>query len=236
MTTSRTALLVLTSHSTLGASGRATGFYWEEMAAPYWVFRDAGLTVRLASVTGGSPPPDPGSLDADPAKRDAAVTRFLDDPAAMAALGASTALAALNAEPTPDILFLVGGHGTMWDFPAHPALAEMIVATADAGGVVSAVCHGPSGLVGVRRRDGTPFVAGRRLTGFSNEEERIVGLHEVVPFLLEDRLVAEGADYANGQRFRPFVITDGRLVTGQNPRSSEATALAAVEAMTKETM
>jgi putative intracellular protease/amidase len=223
-------LVVLTSHDRIGDAGRATGFFWEELAAPYYAFRDAGHRVTLASIAGGRPPADPTSLEEDEGKRPAAVRRFLADEAAMAAL-AST-LAVTEVDPAGfDAIFLPGGHGTMWDFPGNEALARAVGAIYEAGGVVGAVCHGPAGLVGARRMDGRPLVEGLAVNGFTDAEESAVGLTEAVPFLLETRLRDLGGRFEGGAPFTSKAVRDGRLVTGQNPMSSAAVADLLLEAL-----
>ncbi|MGP9819398.1 type 1 glutamine amidotransferase domain-containing protein [Salinarimonas sp. NSM] len=223
-------LIVLTSHATLGTTGKPTGFFYEELAAPYYAFVDAGHAVEIASIAGGAPPADPSSLDADESKRPAAVRRLLADAAAMEALAGTPAIDAIDPSGY-DAVFLPGGHGTMWDFPQSVALARAVSAIHARGGVVGAVCHGPAGLVGATRTDGRPLVEGLRVNGFTDAEEAAVGLTDVVPFLLESRLVAQGARFEKGGTFEPFAVRDGRLVTGQNPMSSERAAALMLEAL-----
>ncbi|MGJ3264811.1 MAG: type 1 glutamine amidotransferase domain-containing protein [Salinarimonas sp.] len=223
-------LIVLTSHATLGTTGRPTGFYYEELAAPYYALVDAGHTVEIASIAGGAPKADPASLDAEEAKRPQAVRRLLADAAAMDALTRTAAVATID-PAAYDAVFLPGGHGTMWDFPESDALTRAISAIYARGGVVGAVCHGPAGLLGATRPDGRPLVEGLRVNGFTDEEEDKVGLASVVPFLLESRLVAQGARFEKAGPFEPFAVRDGRLVTGQNPMSSEPTVALMLEAL-----
>lgn len=216
-------LIVVTSHGGLGDTGRPTGFYWEELAVPYWALRDAGHEVTLASIAGGEPPADPASLKTAPAENPPAVQRFLGDAGAMAALRGAPALAAVMGEQ-PDGLFLPGGHGTMWDLPRSEHLADLVGRMVDDGRLVSAVCHGPAGLVAARRRDGRPVVEGRRVNAFTDSEERAAQLADVVPFLLESRLRGLGARFEGGPDFAPYAVRDGNLVTGQNPASAEPVA------------
>ncbi|WP_029029884.1 type 1 glutamine amidotransferase domain-containing protein [Salinarimonas rosea] len=223
-------LIVLTSHATLGTTGKPTGFFYEELAAPYYAFVDAGHAVEIASIVGGAPPADPSSLDADEAKRPAAVRRLLADAAAMDALARTAPIDAID-PVAYDAVFLPGGHGTMWDFPQSAALARAVSAIYARAGVVGAVCHGPAGLVGATRPDGHPLVEGLRVNGFTDAEEAAVGLTDVVPFLLESRLVAQGARFEKAGAFEPFAVRDGRLVTGQNPMSSEPAAALMLEAL-----
>lgn len=211
-------LILLTSHEELGPGGKATGFWLEELAVPYQVLTQAGAQVDLASPKGGRAPADPRSLDS----KLPAVLAFQADPAAQAKLAATLPLAKLD--QTYDAVFVAGGHGVMWDLAVDQEVGRLLSRTYEKGGVVAAVCHGPAGLVNAKAPDGRPLVAGKRVAGFSNEEERGVGLAEVVPFLLQSKLESLGARYEHGPMWKPFVIRDGRLVTGQNPASSEAVA------------
>ena len=222
MTTPR-ILVVLTSHDSLGNTGRKTGFWLEEFAAPYYVFRDAGADVTLASPAGGHPPIDPKS--AEPEWQTDATHRFDADDESRAALANTFKLSDVNAGDY-DAVFFPGGHGPMWDYPDNSTLAGLIEAFDEKGKPIGAVCHGPAALVGARNADGKPFVAGRRVTAFTNGEEDAVELSDVVPFLLEDRLRDLGATIDNAADFAEHAITDGNLVTGQNPQSSEAGAKA----------
>lgn len=222
MTSSHRALLVLTSHADLGGL-RSTGFYVGEAAEPWRVFVDAGYAVDLASVAGG-PPPQDGRDESDPIQQ-----AFLTDDHVQAQLADSRALA--DVEPTDyDIVFFVGGHGTMWDFPTSADVQRIGRAVYENGGTVAAVCHGPSALVNLTLSSGDPLVAGKRVAGFTNSEEAAVGLTGVVPFLLADALTAKGATHIPGPDFAENVVVDGRLVTGQNPQSAAGVARAALEA------
>lgn len=216
-------LVVLTSHDTLGNTGRKTGFWLEEFAAPYYVFVDAGAEVTLASPAGGHPPIDPKSAESE--WQTQATHRFEADEAGKTALSNTLKLADVDAGDY-DAVFFPGGHGPMWDFPENVTLAGLIEAFDEEGKPIGAVCHGPVALVGARKADGTPLVAGRNVTGFTNGEEDAVELSDVVPFLLEDRLRELGATIDNAADFTEHAITDGNLVTGQNPQSSEAGAKA----------
>src|SRR5664280_1940911 len=202
-------LMVLTSHDQLGDTGEKTGFWLEEFAAPYYELADAGATITLASPAGGQPPLDPRS-DAPEAQTDA-TRRFRDDPDAQAALF--------------DAVFYPGGHGPMWDMPDNATSIALIEAFVAADKPVAAVCHAPIALKNVRTTDGELLVKGRDVTGFSNSEEAAVGLTDVVPELLEDVLKADGGNYRKGDEdFAPYVVVDGKLVTGQNPASSTPAA------------
>lgn len=223
-------LFILTSHDTLGDTGNPTGFYIDEMAAPYWSLVDADHSVTIASVQGGKPPIDPNSLDDDPSKRPAPVTRFLDDAEASAKLEKTPAVATLDAGDF-DAVFLPGGHGTMWDFADNVDIARIVSGVHAAHGIVGAVCHGPAGLLGATKADGSPLVQGVRVNGFTDAEEKAVGLTDAVPYLLESRLRDQGADFVNGADWAAFAVTDQRIVTGQNPQSAQKVGEALVAAL-----
>jgi len=214
-------LMVLTSHDQLGDTGKPTGFWLEEFAAPYYVFKDAGAEVVLASPKGGQPPLDPKS-DL-PESQTETTHRFRADAAATAQLAHTRKLSEVSATAF-DGVFYPGGHGPLWDLAQDPVSIALIEAFFQAGKPVGAVCHAPAALVHAHARDGAPLVQGRKVTGFSNTEEEAVGLSKVVPFLLEDRLRSLGAAYSKGPDWAPLAIIDGKLVTGQNPASSAITA------------
>lgn len=211
-------LFVLTSHASLGTTGKPTGVWFEELAAPYWEFIDAGAEVHLASIRGGEVPVDPRSVG-EPGRNAGPVDRFLADKTAMAVLHATAPVAGVSADAY-DAIFLPGGHGTMWDLPESRELADLLSRAWALGKVVSAVCHGPAGLVGATAGDGAPLVKGRRVAAFTDAEEAAAGLTEAVPFLLEARLRELGAEVVTAANFQPNAIRDGNLVTGQNPASS----------------
>ena len=223
------ALIILTSHAEIVATGKATGFYWEELATPYWRLSDAGLAVDIASVRGGDAPADPGSASAE--NRPASVQRFMDDARAMAAR--RNTLRLLDVDPAAyDVVFLPGGHGTMWDMAQTTRVGEVVAQAYENGAVIGAVCHGPAGLVGARLSDGTPLVAGKRVNSFTDAEEEAVGFTETVPYLLEKSLRALGAVFeGNPRNFEAHAVRDDRLVTGQNPRSSARVATALLDAI-----
>ncbi len=223
-------LIVLTSHTILGDTGKETGYYFDEMAAPYYAAVDAGHTVSIASIAGGNPTYDPASVNDDPTKNPAPVVRFMDDAEAMAKLQGTPAIGDINPADY-DAIFLAGGHGTMFDFPDSEQLSKVVSAIWDGGGVVSAVCHGPAGLVKAVKADGTPLVAGLRVSGFTDSEEDAVGLSSEVPFLLEARLRELGGKFEGGENWVPFAVRDGRLVTGQNPASAAQVGSLIVEAL-----
>jgi putative intracellular protease/amidase len=214
-------LMVLTSHDELGDTGKKTGFWLEEFAAPYYVFKDAGADVTLASPKGGQPPLDPSS-DSPNAQTDA-TRRFKADPDAQKALANTAVLASVSARDF-DAIFYPGGHGPLWDLAEDPVSTKLIEAFASANRPIGAVCHAPAVFKHPRGSDGKPLVSGRTVTGFTNSEEEGVGLTAVVPFLVEDMLKANGGDYRKGDDWKSFVVVDGTLVTGQNPASSEEAA------------
>lgn len=214
-------LFVLTSHDRLGDTGRKTGFWLEEFAAPYYVFQDAGAEITLASPLGGQPPLDPKSDEPD--AQTAATERFRKDPKAQAALAATTLLAQVKADDY-DAVFYPGGHGPLWDLANDATSIALLEAFERAGKPLGLVCHAPGALIQVKAANGQPLVAGRRVTGFTNSEEDAVGLTAVVPFLIEDVFTRLGGDYHKGPDWQVHVEVDGRLVTGQNPASSEAVA------------
>ena len=216
-------LVVLTSHDKLGDTGEKTGFWLEELAAPYYVFVDAGAELTLASPKGGQPPLDPKS--SDPASQTDATRRFEADATAMRALANTKKLADVSMKDF-DAVFYPGGHGPLWDLAVDPASNALIESAIQAGKPVAAVCHAPAVLRGAKGADGKPLVDGKAVTGFSNAEEEAVGLTKVVPFLVEDMLKAQGGKYSKGADWQSHIQVDGLLVTGQNPASSEAAARA----------
>jgi len=216
-------LMVLTSHDRLGATGSKTGFWLEEFAAPYYVFRDAGADITIASPLGGPPPLDPKSDEPD--FQTEATRRFKTDSAAQSALARSIKLADVSADDY-DAVFYPGGHGPLWDLAEDRNSIALIEAMAADGKTVAAVCHAPAVLRHAQAEDGSPLVEGRSVTGFSNSEEAAVGLTDVVPFLLENELQAIGGNYSKSSDWHPYVVSDGNLITGQNPASSEEVARA----------
>ncbi len=215
-------LMVLTSHDQLGNTGRKTGFWLEEFAAPYFVFRDAGVDLTLASPKGGQPPIDPKS-DL-PENQTPAMARFKQDKLAQKALSQTARLADMKAEDF-DSIFYVGGHGPMWDLADNPDSIALIESFYNSGKPVAAVCHSPAVFHRVTYQ-GAPLIKGKRVTGFTNGEEEAVQLTKVVPFLVEDELKRVGGLYEKAADWQSFTVVDGRLVTGQNPASSTAAAQA----------
>ena len=214
-------LMVLTSHDQLGDTGKKTGFWLEEFAAPYYVFKDAGADITRASPKGGQPPLDPAS-DTDDAQTDA-TARFKKDDAAQKAL-ANTHVLSDIADDGFDAIFYPGGHGPLWDLAEDADSRGLIEAFAATDRPVGAVCHAPAVFKHPKAANGTPLVSGRKVTGFTNTEEDGVGLTEIVPFLVEDMLKDNGATYSKGPDWGSFVVVDGKLVTGQNPASSAEAA------------
>jgi putative intracellular protease/amidase len=213
-------LMVITSHDVLGKTGRKTGFWLEEFAAPYYVFRDAGVELTLVSPKGGQPPIDPKS-DL-PENQTSAMTRFKQDAAAQKALANTVKLATVKSEDY-DTVFYPGGHGPMWDLAESADSIALIESFYNSGKPVALVCHAPGVLRHVKYK-GEPLVKGKHVTGFTNGEEAAVQLTDVVPFLVEDELLSLGAIFEKVRNWEPFAIVDGRLITGQNPASSTVAA------------
>jgi putative intracellular protease/amidase len=210
-------LMVLTSHDRLGDTGRKTGFWLEELAAPYYVFKDAGAEVVLASPKGGRPPLDPKS--SEPGSQTDATRRFEADGEANAALSNTSRLDGVSHEGF-DAVFYPGGHGPLWDLAEDPASIRLIEMTLRAGKPVALVCHAPGVLRHAKAPDGKPLVEGKAVTGFTNTEEEAVGLTAIVPFLVEDALKRNGGVFSKAADWQPYVVGDGLLITGQNPASS----------------
>lgn len=224
MSTAPRALIVVTSHDRLGDSGKQTGYYLPEVSHPYYALLDAGLQVDIASPRGGKAPMDEGSRKLeDPSNR-----RMLETPEDAAKLEDTRPLSDVDAGAYQAVLY-AGGHGTMWDFAGDPDIQRVTAAIYERGGVVAALCHGPAALVDVKLSSGAPLVQGKRVTGFSNAEEDAAELTEIMPFLLETRLVEQGGLYEKAGLWQEHVVTDGRLVTGQNPASAAAIGRAVAE-------
>ena len=206
-------LFVLTSHDKLGNTDEKTGFHFGEMADPYYVLQDHGLEVDLASIKGGEPPADPGSLKKD----------IPEDGAAMKKLKSTIKIDDVDMDEYEGI-FMPGGHGTMWDFPSNTALIKAIETAWKDDKVVAAVCHGPAAFVNAKNKEGEPLVKNRRVNSFTDEEERAVGKDKAVPFLLETRLREQGALFDSELPFQAIVVEDSNLITGQNPKSASLVA------------
>lgn len=221
-------LMVLTSHDTLGDTGKKTGFWLEELAAPYYAFKDAGAEITLASPKGGQPPLDPKSDE--PMFQTDLTRRFTADEAANAQLARTLRLDSVDQNDF-DTVFYPGGHGPMWDLAEDETSIRLIESFVAAGKTIALVCHAPGVLHRVRNPDGSPFVSGRYVTGFTNSEEAAVGLEKVVPFLVEDELLSLGAVFSKVKDWGVHTVVDGRLITGQNPASSEEAAHALIAAL-----
>ncbi|HEX2752352.1 MAG TPA: type 1 glutamine amidotransferase domain-containing protein [Alphaproteobacteria bacterium] len=220
-------LMILTSHAHMGEAGKTaepTGFWLEELTAPYYAFTDAGYDVTIGSIQGGLPPIDPNSL------QDGLHDRYEDDAVLHVKMKNSKPVGAFDATEF-DAIFLPGGHGTMWDMPVSKDLADLLTAAYAADKIIAAVCHGVAGFINVKDNNGQPLVRGRSLTAFSNNEESMVGLTDKVPFLLETRLRELGARYTCAPNFQPKAVRDGNVITGQNPASSALTASLLMETL-----
>ncbi len=225
-------LMVLTSHDKLGSTGRKTGYWFEELAAPYYTFKDAGAEVVLASPKGGQPPLDPASTASEFLTD--FTSRFEADAAANVQLAASVRLDSVS-QANFDTVYYVGGHGPMWDLAEDRTSIKLIESFLAAGKPVALVCHAPAALRHVKTPEGRPLVEGKKVTGFANSEEESVELTEVVPFLLEDMLTQKGGKYSKVGDMQPYVVSDGLLITGQNPASSGPAATLLLEQLAAET-
>jgi putative intracellular protease/amidase len=211
--TTKKVLIVLTSHATLGTTGKETGFYLPEVTHPEAVFEKAGYTIEYVSPNGGKAPMTGVDLD-DPLN-----TAFLNDARKTAQIENTLSPAQVDATQYAAI-FYAGGHGTMWDFPENAELATVASQIYEQGGIVGAVCHGPAGLINVKLSNGEYLVKGKTVSAFTNDEEVAVGLDQVIPFFLQDKLVERGATYTKAEDFQKHVVVSDRLVTGQNPASA----------------
>ena len=225
MANAKRILMIVTSHAELADTGTKTGFWLEELAAPYLAFVEGGAQVDICSPKGGQPPADPKS-ESNPT---AAVKTFLADSKATAKLASTLRIADVR-EPY-DAYFVVGGHGVMWDLAVDSDLQALLASAHASGRVIAAVCHGPAALVNVRLPNGTFLCKDKRVAGFSNEEEAAVGLDKIVPFALQSTLTERGGKYESGPLWGSFVVADGKLITGQNPASSLGVAKGALQAL-----
>jgi len=223
-------LMVMTSHDQLGSTGRKTGLWLEEFAAPYFIFRDAGVNLTLASPAGGQPPIDPKS-DL-PENQTSAMTRFKKDNAAKKAFSDTAKLADMRSEDF-DTVYYPGGHGPLWDLAESPASIALLESFYSSGKYIALVCHAP-GVLHQVKYEGKPLVKGKRVTGFTNSEEEEVQLTHVVPFLVEDELKRLGGHFEKKPNWQSFVVVDGRLITGQNPESSIAVAQTVLKSLSGE--
>jgi putative intracellular protease/amidase len=222
-------LIIATSHTKLGITGKPTGVWAEELVVPYYQLIDAGATVDIATPKGGQLAFDPGSIK-PVGQNDALIDRFLADPTALAKAHATHVAAAVGASGF-DAVFFPGGHGTMWDLPVDAGVTRAVEAAFTAGVIIASVCHGAAGLVTAKRADGKSIVDGKRINSFTNAEEDAVGLSSVVPFQLESRLRELGAVFEGAANWQAFVVRDGQFITGQNPQSSKLVAQHVVEAL-----
>jgi putative intracellular protease/amidase len=222
--------MILTSHDELGTTGKKTGFWLEEFAAPYYVFQDAGVELTLASPKGGQPPLDPKSDE--PGAQTEATERFKKDPAAQQALAHTVTLDTIEAADF-DAIFYPGGHGPLWDLAEDQQSISLLETAYAAGKPVAVVCHAPGVLRHVKASNGDPLVKGKPVTCFTNTEEEAVQLTNVVPFLVEDMLKENGGTYSKGADWQPYVVAAGHLITGQNPASSEPAAQEMLKQLSK---
>lgn len=221
-------LFVVTNHGQLGDTGRETGYFLREVSYPHKVLKEAGYEIDFVSPSGGVAPMDPTSNDLD----DEVNKAFVENEQNMQALANTLKPEAIN--PADYVaIFYAGGHGTMWDLPENELLAEIAVSIYVEGGAIGAVCHGPAGLVNMKLSDGSYLVKGKRVASFTNEEEHAIELENVVPFLLASKLQERGAIQSMGEKFKPHVVVDGRLVTGQNPPSAEGVGKVLVKILQK---
>ena len=214
-------LMVLTSHDQLGNTEKKTGFWLEEFAAPYYILKEANTEITLASPKGGQPPLDPKSNE--PEAQTEATKRFNQDSEAQSLLANTIKLSEISADQF-DAVFYPGGHGPLWDLSEDADSIQLIESMHESGKPVAAVCHGPGVLRNTKSADAIPLVQGKSITGFSNSEEAAVQLTDVVPFSIEDELQAKGGNYSKAENWQPYVVTDGNLITGQNPASSVGVA------------
>ena len=224
-------LMVLTSHSELGNTGEKTGFWIEEFASPYYVLADAGAEITIASPSGGQPPVDPKSEITD--AQTLSTERFYKDFEVIDKVAHSLKLSEIK-EADYDAVFYPGGHGPLWDLATDKNSIQLIEAFYNHQKPIAFVCHAPAALVNVKAKNGEPLVKGKSVTGFSNTEEEAVNLTKVVPFLLEDELIKQGANYSKGDDWASYVKQDGLLITGQNPGSSQAVAELILETIRRE--
>ena len=212
-------LLVLTSHSELGDTGKKTGFWLPELTHPYYEFKKAGISVDVASVQGGMAPIDPNSFD----EPDETTERFLQDAELMAKVLRTVPLSKVDPKAYQAVVF-AGGSGTMWDFPNNEHIHRIVLSLYQNQGIVSAICHGPAALVDIKLPNGEYLVAGKTISAFTNAEEEDIKQTQILPFLLQDRLIERGADFVYSQPWKEKVVVDGRLITGQNPASAKKVA------------
>jgi len=217
-------LIVLTSHSELGDTGKKTGFWLPELTHPYYEFKKAGYVIDVASIQGGIAPVDPKSLE----EHDEANSRFLQDAELMAKVFTTLPLARINPAAYQAVVF-AGGSGPMWDFPNNQHVNHVASSIYQNGGIVSAICHGPAALVDIKLPNGEYLISGKKVASFTNEEEEDLKLTHIIPFLLQDKLIERGAKHVYGKPWKENVVVDGRLITGQNPASAKKVAKKIIE-------
>jgi putative intracellular protease/amidase len=222
-------IIITTSQQTMGDIPKPTGLWLEELSTPYYQFIDAGFKVDIASIKGGKVPLDPRSIE-DIGKNEASVDKFLSSSESMAKITATASIEDIEFTDY-DVIFFPGGHGAAWDFPNQPILANAITTALNNEKVVASVCHGPAVFIGVKDSNGNYLISGKKVAGFTNQEEDAVGLTQSVPFLLENELKRMGGLYQKGDMFTPFAVKDGNLITGQNPASSRAVGEMVIEAV-----
>ncbi len=226
---SKRILIITTSHSSMGETGRQTGVWAEELAVPYFALIDAGMNVEIASPQGGPIPFDPGSIK-PPGQNDERIERLLSDEEAQRKIKATKRISDVDATVF-DAVFFPGGHGTMWDLPNDAGVTRAVEAAFSSGKLIAAVCHGTVGLVSAKGSDGRPIVEGKRVNAFTDAEEQAAGLAEVVPFMLETRLRELGGHFEGADNWQAFVVRDGQLITGQNPQSSALVVQEVIKAL-----
>jgi putative intracellular protease/amidase len=226
---SKRVLMIVTSHTTMGTSGKTTGIWADELAVPYNLFVDKGFEVDIASPAGGKASFDPNSIKPQ-GQNGPEVERFIADSAAQGRAGDTRRVCAIDVS-TYDAVFLPGGHGAMWDLPNDPDTTRVVETAFAEDKVIAAVCHGPAGLVSARRADGKSILWGKRVNGFTDAEEMAAGLGDVVPFRLETRMRELGAQFEKAPNWQAYAVQDGRLITGQNPNSSRLVAQKVVDAL-----
>jgi putative intracellular protease/amidase len=219
-------LFVLPSHDQLGNTGQKTGYWLEEFASPYYEFVDNGYDVAIASPKGGKPPVDPKSLQ--PENQTEYTKRLENDKVVKEKLENTLVLSEVSPEDY-DTLFLPGGHGPMWDLSQDKDLKDLVEKFYNTSKIISAVCHGPAGLIQAIDKNGDSILKNKRITGFTNDEEEMVKLDKTVPFSLENKLKELGGKFEKTENFKPFVVSDGQIITGQNPASSFLAARRVVE-------
>ncbi len=227
-------LMIVTSNSKMGNSGKETGIWAEELAIPYYIFMDAGIEVVIASPQGGLVPYDPESIKAK-GKNEAPVERFNSDPVAQQKVTHTFVASTVDASSF-DAIFFPGGHGAMWDLPSDAGVTHAVEAAFASNKIIAAVCHGPAGLMSAKRPDGKSILSGKQISGFTNDEETEVKLISVVPFTLENRVRELGGTFKKAPNWQAFAVRDEQLITGQNPNSASLVAEHVIAALRNNTL